>query len=75
LGTCISNGVSGGRIGDVCQKDGDCISGLKCNQICQRKDGNLNDELCIKTSNPSNCKSKVCSTIGEDIEGVCVDQP
>lgn len=75
LGTCFETSAGEGRIGNVCQKDNDCISGLKCNQICQRKGGNLNDEACLKTSNPSNCKSTACSTIGTAVEGVCVDKP
>lgn len=72
LGTCFETAANGGRIGDVCQKDSNCISGLKCNQICQRKDGNLNGEVCLKTSNPSNCQSKACHTVGTVIEGDCV---
>ena len=75
LGTCSESGFPGGRIGEVCQKDSDCISGLKCNQICQRKDGNSNGEACLKTSNPSNCKSKACNTVGTATEGVCVQYP
>lgn len=73
LGSCFKTSAGGGRIGDVCQKDKDCISGLKCNQICQRKDGNLNGEICLKTSNPSNCQSKACHTIGTEITGDCVE--
>lgn len=75
LGTCVDSGAPGGQIGEVCQKDSECISGLKCNQICQRKDGNLNDEACLSTSNPSNCKSTACSTLGTATEGVCVNKP
>lgn len=72
LGTCFETSAEGGRMGDTCQKDSNCISGLKCNQICQRKDGNLNGEVCLKTSNPSNCQSKACHTVGTAITGDCV---
>ena len=73
LGVCFETSAGGGRIGDVCQTGSDCISGLKCNQICQRKDGNLVDETCLKTSNPSNCKSTACKTTGTEVFGVCVN--
>lgn len=73
LGTCIPSGVSGGQIGDLCQKDSNCISGLKCNQICQRKDGNLNGEPCVNTAD--NCKSNACSTLGNNVAGTCVTNP
>lgn len=73
LGVCFETSTAGGRIGDVCQKGSDCINGLKCNQICQRKDGNLFDETCLKTSNPSNCKSTACKTTGAEVYGVCVN--
>jgi len=72
LGTCFQTSATGGRIGDTCQRDSECISELKCNQICQRKDGNLNGEACLKTSSPSNCKSKACHTIGTEPKGDCV---
>lgn len=74
LGTCYNPGnVVGLPIGYVCTKDSECISGLKCNQICQRRNGNLNGEACLKTSSPSNCQSRACSTIGTAIEGTCVE--
>ncbi len=73
LGTCFETSAGGGRIGDICQNDKDCISGLKCNQICQRKGGNLVDETCLKTSNPSNCKSTACNTVGTATEGICIN--
>ncbi len=73
LGTCFQTSAPGGRIGDICQRDSDCISGLKCNQICQRKDGNLNGEACLKTSSPPNCKSRACRTVGAEIRGDCVE--
>lgn len=72
LGTCFVNSQLGGRIGDLCEKDSNCLSGLKCNQICQRRDGNLNGEVCLKTSSTSNCKSKACHIIGAEIIGDCV---
>ena len=73
LGLCLDSGISGGRIGDLCEKDSNCISGLKCNDVCQRKDGNLEGELCVKTANPSNCKSRACKTVGAAVQGVCVE--
>ena len=76
LGTCSSDiSISGGRIGDVCQSDSNCISGLKCNQICQRKDGNLIGESCVKTSSPSNCQSRACRTVGTNLVGDCISNP
>lgn len=75
LGVCVQPVGTGGQIGDSCQRDNQCVSGLKCNQICQRNGGNLNGEACLKTSNPSNCKSTACSTMGAAIQGTCVDNP
>lgn len=72
LGTCFETSATGGKIGDTCQNDKDCISGLKCNQICQRNGGNLDGETCLKTSNPSNCQSRACNTTGNAINGTCV---
>ncbi|MBI2062491.1 MAG: hypothetical protein HYT64_02280 [Candidatus Yanofskybacteria bacterium] len=72
LGLCVQTVGTGGGIGVPCQRDNQCVSGLKCNQICQRKNGNLNSEACLKTSNPSNCESRACSTIGTAVNGVCV---
>lgn len=73
LGSCYEPAsISGGRIGDLCEKNSNCISGLKCNKICQRKDGNLNGEACVKVASPSNCKSKACHTIGANMVGDCV---
>lgn len=72
LGSCFETSAVGGRIGDICHGDNDCVSGLKCNQICQRKDGNLDNEACLKTSNPSNCKSTACKTVGAEVGGFCV---
>ncbi len=72
LGECVQIVGTGGRVGDSCQRDNQCVSGLKCNQICQRSGGNLNGEACLKTSSPSNCQSTACSTIGTAVEGVCV---
>ena len=65
----------GSQIGETCSKKSDCASGLECNQICQRKGGNLDGEACLRTSNPSNCKSRACNTVGNAIEGVCVPNP
>ena len=31
------------------------------------------DETCLKTSNPSNCKSTACKTTGAEVYGVCVN--
>ena len=73
LGLCVQTVGTGGGIGAPCQRDNQCVSGLKCNQICQRKDGNLNGEVCFKTSNPSNCQSKACHTIGAEITGDCIE--
>lgn len=75
LGTCVGSGVSGGRIGDVCEKDSNCISGLKCNQICQRKDGNLIGEPCANTAPGGNCNSQACNTLGNNTVGTCVVKP
>lgn len=72
LGTCFVNSVPGGRIGDLCEKDSNCLSGLKCNKICQRKDGNLDGEACVKTAATSNCKSRACKTVGDAVVGECV---
>ena len=71
LGTCFVNSVPGGRIGDLCEKDSNCLSGFKCNKICQRKGGNLNGETCLKTAD--NCKSNACRTIGAEVRGDCVE--
>lgn len=73
LGTCFVNSQLGGRIGDLCEKDSNCLSGLKCKTICQRKDGNLNGEVCVKTAD--NCKSNACSTTGSNLVGTCVANP
>lgn len=73
LGTCYDSGnLPGGRIGDACQRDNECLSGLECNQICQRRDGNLNGEACVRTASPSNCESRACHTIGAEVRGDCV---
>lgn len=73
LGSCYNPGnVVGAPIGTSCTKDRDCISGLKCNQICQRNGGNLNGEACVKTASPSNCQSRACSTTGVAVNGICV---
>ncbi len=72
LGVCALTVGTGGRIGEVCQRGNQCVSGLKCNQICQRSGGNLNGEACLSTSNPSNCQSRACHTVGVATEGVCV---
>lgn len=74
LGTCFKTSVTGSSIGDACSKNSDCISGLECNQICQRRGGNANGEICLKTSNPSNCDSNACKTSGTEIVGICVSQ-
>jgi len=76
LGTCSpDSSISGGQIGDVCQRDSNCISGLKCNQICQRRDGNLIGEPCVNTAPGGNCNSQACSTFGSNVVGTCVAKP
>jgi len=76
LGTCLlDNNVTGGRIGDVCERDSNCISGLKCNKICQRRDGNLIGEPCVNTAPGGNCNSQACSTFGSNVVGTCVIKP
>ena len=74
LGTCYDSGnIPGYKLGDSCGNDSDCMSGYKCDQICQRKEGNLNGEACVKTAD--NCKSNACSTTGSNLVGTCVANP
>ncbi len=41
-----------GAVGNICSKDSNCFSGLKCkNTICQRADGNLLGEACVGGTN------------------------
>lgn len=75
LGTCAASGISGGRIGDVCERDSNCISGLKCNTICQRREGNLEGESCVRTASTSNCQSRACLTTGSNTVGTCTTNP
>lgn len=60
-------------LGNICSSNKDCASGQTCNQICQRSGGNGIGEACKKTSDPSNCKSNACSTIGNSEDGKCVE--
>ena len=67
IGECRVNG----GIGDFCQRDNNCLSGLKCNEICQRRDGNEFGEFCVSDANPSNCKSNACATSQGSDYGTC----
>lgn len=77
LGICAKSNTMNLAIGYYCEKDENCQTGLKCNTICQRRGGNELSEACYKSppSGQSNCKSSACSVLGDNLIGVCVENP
>lgn len=81
IGYCTGDAQAPGvcavrRLGQTCTENEDCESGLRCNVICQRQNGNLTGEACNKTASrngDSNCASgNICSTNSTSNIGACV---